>query len=1402
MPDTIRYHVFLSHSSADKPAVEEIARRLKHDGIEPWLDKWNLVPGDAWQPACEEALRGCDTCAVFIGPGGLGAWHHEELRAAIDRRVTETVASPAGASKRFRVIPVLLPAAKPPELGGLPAFLSATTWVEFRKSLDDEAAIHRLVCGIRGVAPGADPERAPLAGECPYRGLESFDAVHARFFFGRERLTQELVFKLRPSASGEENRFLAVLGASGSGKSSLAKAGLIPAINRGELDGSAQWPVVVFKPEHDPLESLAVALAGLDGAKPSAVAMQALLAALRAEENTLHLSTRLTLRDAPASRRVVLLIDQFEEVFTRCDDASKRKALFENLIYAATITGGRTVVLLAMRADFYGKCGPYPALAAAMSEHQLLVGPMAEDELRSAIERPAALAGGEFEPGLVEMLLQDVSGRPGSLPLLQFALTELWQRRDGRRLTVAAYKSVGGLEGALKNRADQVLASFNDAQRELCRRIFLSLTQPGEGTEDTKRRASFGELVSAGSDPADVESVVGRLADARLVTTASDPAAPGKNSVEVAHEALIRSWGQLRQWVDADRAGLRTRRRLTETAREWEHHGRDPDLLFTGARLATAREWSESHPGELSPAEVEFLAAGISAEQRKKDDEIERARRLAEDQAERAREAVERARERARNQRRIIAGLTAGLVVAVLLSGVAWRGWERARNGTTRARLAEAHAKEQAKHADALRLAAQTMIRQGDQFDLALLLSVEAHRIESNYETRTTLLSTLNSSPHLDRFQRGHSGPVSSVAFSPDGATLASASLDQTVILWDVKTGKPRCEPLRGHEDFVSGVAFSPDGATLASASDDQTIVLWDVKAGKPRGKPLRGHTSGVTRLAFSPDGATLASASDDQTVVLWDVNAEKPRGETLRGHNESVSFVAFSPDGETLASASADRTVILWDVKAGIPRGMPLRGHEDFVSGLAFSPDGETLASASDDQTLILWDVKAGKTRGKPLRRHTDVVSGVAFSPDGATLASASMDKTVILWDVEAGKPREEPLRGHTEPVTAVAFSPDGATLASASGDQTVILWDVRERKTRGVPLLGHTAMLTAVAFSLDGAILASASWDQTVILWDVKAGKTRGEPLEGHTQKVTGVASSPDGETLASASADQTVILWDVQTRKSRGEPLRGHKEAVLGVAFSPDGETLASASVDRTAILWDVKAGKPRGEPLRGHKAPVYGVAFSPDGETLASASADQTVILWDIRAGKPRGEPLRANKAPVFGVAFSPDGEMLASSSGDGTVILWDVKARKPRGEPLCGHKEAVLGVAFSPDGEMLASASMDRTVILWDVKAGKPREEPLRGHTEPVTAVAFSPSGATLASASYDTSVRLWDVKLLSSESRAAHMAGRNISLAEWNQYIGPDTPYHRTSPEYPPGNSVPEPSPSAKERSP
>ena len=698
------FQVFLSHSSAEKAAVEEIARRLLREGIEAWLDKWHLIPGDPWQPAIEKALAESESCVVFVGPSGFGPWQNEEMRAAIDRRVQES-------ERRFRVIPVLLPGGQRAKRGSLPAFLIATTWVEFRDSLDDQDAFHRLVCGIRGVEPGVDPAQAIYVDRCPYRGLRVFDVEDTAFFFGREALVQWLLNELRPPIEGQQaNRFLAIAGSSGSGKSSVARAGLIAALKRDAIPGSSGWPAAICRPGPDPLESLAVALSRVVNIGQGVSEIADLITEFKKSEKALHLVARRALPENAPGTRLVVLVDQFEEVFSLCRNDDLRSALVSNLLYAAKAVQGQVLVILTMRADFYGKCAPYAELAAEFSDHNFLVGPMTDDELVRAIERPAQLAGCEFDAGLVDLLVHDVRNQPGALPLLQHALLELWNNREGRRLTVKGYQEIGKLEGALQKRADATLKPFSEDEREFCRRIFLRLTQPGEGTEDTKRRVSLRELLSLSGNSAAEEEVIQKLANASLLTTEGDLARKDA-FVEVAHEALIRSWPQLRKWIDMDRSGFRTRTRLTEAARDWKNCSSDAAYLYTGARLVVAEEWAGSHAEELSTEEADFLQCSLEAQKQREANELEAAQRLARAEAARAKEAEQRAQEQqqaASKLRRRAFAAAGGAVAALILLAVSVVMWGIARQQAQFATVQRTAAEQQAQIATTQRLAAQS----------------------------------------------------------------------------------------------------------------------------------------------------------------------------------------------------------------------------------------------------------------------------------------------------------------------------------------------------------------------------------------------------------------------------------------------------------------------------------------------------------------------------------------------------------------------------------------------------------------------------------------------------------------------------------------------------------------------
>ena len=598
--------VFLSHNGSDKAVVEEIAFRLHAHGIIPWLDIWNLVPGEPWQEAIEQALNNCATCAVFIGPSGAGPWQNEEMRTAINRRVTSNDGS-------FRVIPVFLPGVKRTEVHSLPDFLQRQTWVEFHHSLDDEADFHRLLSGIQGKAPGAQLNQVVFNGDCPYRGLQVFDVQDDRFFFGRDTLKSWMLNKIIPSTGSRQDlRFLGVLGPSGSGKSSLTRAGLLAALKRDEITGSSKWPIVICRPGADPVESLAVAIADIAG-YINPLQIRDFIDSVYKDERALHLTIRWILRQSQPETRIVILIDQFEEVFTVCHSDNFRQAFFDNLFYVAGVVGGQGIVLVTMRTDFYGRCAAYQSLAAALSNHQLLVGTMTKGEMKSAIENPAKLTGYEFEVGLVDVLLEDAANEPGALPLLQHALLELWEKRKGRMLTHEAYDAIGRLEGALDRRAEKIYDKFESDEKILCRRILLRLIQVGQGTEATKRRVPFRELLSTDWEYAQIEAIITKLAapDARLITTHAEGGSYGEPVVELSHEALIKSWGRLRDWIEESRQNLLTQHRLIEAVNEWRSNNKNESFLYRGARLTHAVEWAQANPDELNNDESEFIQESI-----------------------------------------------------------------------------------------------------------------------------------------------------------------------------------------------------------------------------------------------------------------------------------------------------------------------------------------------------------------------------------------------------------------------------------------------------------------------------------------------------------------------------------------------------------------------------------------------------------------------------------------------------------------------------------------------------------------------------------------------------------------------------------------------------------------------
>ncbi|MEV7415273.1 helix-turn-helix domain-containing protein [Streptomyces sp. NPDC089919] len=1160
-------------------------------------------------------------------------------------------------------------------------------------------------------APPVPQARQPEpSADCPYRGLAPFGAADADWFFGRERATGALLARLAERAGAGP---LAVVASSGAGKSSVLRAGLVPALRRGGPGAlAARTRPVVCTPTAHPLAELLGALRSALGESGAAAPWPT-----PAELADRPQALAETVRGAAAAGALVLVVDQFEEVFTLCREEAERRAL---LAVLGALADGRSgdpaaLVVLGLRADFSGRCLAYPELAEVFTHGLYVLAPMAAEELRAAVTRPAERAGLVLEPGLVELLLRDAGAGdvPGptaawALPLLSHALLVTWRARSGRTLTVAGYEATGGLRGAVARTAEEVFTGLDRTGQEAARRVLLRLVHVGDGDVETRRRTAPERLTAGAADPRAASAALDAFVRARLVTA-------GASAVQITHEALLRAWPRLRDWIHADRAGLLLHQQLADAAAAWIREDRDPELLYRGNRLAAADDWAERQDGRdpPGPAAAEFLAAGRAEERRRQ----------------------RRSRRQARAHRRLLAALAVLLVAALGAGGLALHQGARA---VAERRVAQSQA-----------MAVRSEALAAGQPEASMLLAAQAYRTAPTTEARGALLST-QAGPFAGRLT-GHTGPVNGVAFAPDGRLLATAGSDATVRLWGGPGLRSPVAVFTGYGGPVLGVAFAPDGRLLASASTDGTVRLWRLP-GRQAAGTLFGHSGAVRAVAFSPDGRTLASAGADHTVRLWDTATRRPAG-TLRGHTDTVNALAFAPDSRTLASGAADRTVRLWtrrDAGDRTPAPDPgsgdgpaagdggwraaatLAGHTDGVLGVAFAPDGRSVASGAADRTVRVWD-PAGRDAPVVLRGHSDDVNAVAYTRDGSGLVSGGGDGTAKVWDV-AGRRVTRTLAGHSDYVMSVAAGPDGL-LATGSFDRTAVLWDTR----RGALTARPFAELWQAAFAPGGRLLAAAAGDGTVRLWDPVRGRTPAA-LTGHHGGVFAVAFSPDGRLLASAGADRTVRLWDTATRRPLAV-LTGHGGAVFALAFSPDGRLLASASADRTVKLWD-PGRHTQISTFAGHQDFVNALAFAPDGRLLASGGDDLSVRLWDVAAGTER-RALHGHSGAVRGVAFAPDGRTLASSGNDGTVRVWDPASGRSLAV-LTGHVGSVRAVAYGPDGRTLASGGIDGTVRLWDARRYRPAAT-LTGQGGAVWGVAFDPADGRPASSGTDGTVRLWSL---------------------------------------------------------
>jgi len=1282
---------------------------------------------------------------------------------------------------------------------------------DFRRALDGGALMRTRIL------PAVEEEEASGEIVNPYKGLRAFAEADAEDFFGRETLIQQLLARL--GEGGDLTRFLAVVGPSGSGKSSVVKAGLLPALRRGGLPGSENWFIVDLLPGQHPFEELEAALLRVAVNPP-----ESLLGQLRENERGLLRAVRRCLPDDPGVE-LVLVIDQFEEVFTLvpAEGEDERALLLNSLVTAALDERSRVRVVITLRADFTDRPLRYVDFGELVQRRSEFVLPLTPDELERAIHGPARRVGLRLEPGLTSTMIREIGDQPGALPLLQYALTELFEKREGRTLTKKAYAEIGGVLGALGRRAEEVFASLDEAGQSAARQLFLRLVTLGEGTEDTRRRVLRSELESLShvmlSDPSTslragakqlgsgVETLrfaqsdsrahaINAVAEAfgkhRLLSFDRDPLTRGP-TVEVAHEALLREWPRLREWLDESRADVRMQRQLASATADWQSANRDESFLLTGARLEQFEGWAANTSVALTQDERAFLDAGLAErdrraleEQVRQRRELEAARKLAETERARAESERQRAEEqvqymaRVRTRNRVIAGAGAVALVLAVLAGLF--GLQSNRNAiesqqnaaTATAALGESQLRgtQAAQQAQAAQNAEATA-----QAEAAIRAEAEAEAEQAallSFSRELAVQAKLNLTVDPER-----------------SILLALAALDQAYsqeaenVLHEAVSASRVRLTLRGHEGPVEEVAYSPDGKLIATASGDKTARIWDAATGQEL--LTLQHAAGVGKVKFSPDGARLATGAGDGLVRLWDVASGKElltiiAAPQVIDPSPYTVYMAFSPDGKLLATVgNRESQAKFWDPASGAelftlshPSWLSVAPGVDLVANeIVFSPAerGTHFAISLSSRGVGLgrievWDLTA-RQRVQTLagRFREDPFLPLAFNPEGTRLAAPrGPDGRAAIWDVASGNL----LFNLKESGNDIIYSANGKRLLSGSGGGRAKVFDA-ETGEEVLALVGHTGIVISVAespgcveppaapFEWCGTHLATASDDGTVRVWDISpAGNQELLTVPGtnfalnqdemRLSTVILPPYDPDGVTISIQAWDLPAGFGVPQLVQASGYTSSSTRlDAGFRWYWFFPAQGILAATFDNGFRFWDVtEEGKELYPvsccPFRNDTA----VSFSSKREPRAAIAyrKEGTVMVWDLVADENIRTLQVAEPNDLAWLSLSPDGERLATMNNDTTVETWNVTTGQKL-LTLPGPASLDSNLRFSPDGKWLVVSDCTGTVAVWDAATGE-KKLTLSSNLACIEGVGFSPDGKLIAANSFRRGLKILD----------------------------------------------------------
>lgn len=1389
------FHPQVANSSMfvrDFESAAEAVARLEHPHILPVYDHWR-EPGSAY-------------LAMRFVPGG-------SLRAAIDRSAPLTTESVlaiirqvgralSAAARRgivhgdvkpsnvlldddgnayladFGLAPATHGSHEPPtpatdahDLGRLLAALITDPPAPLSEVIDRATAQDRdrrfgdadaLLAALEGAGPSEPAPPAGVPGPStgnptvedaaaipnPYKGLRAFTEADAPEFFGRDVLVAQLTDRL--CDPDPASRFLAVVGPSGSGKSSVVRAGLIPRLRGGAL-ASGPCFVVHMTPGGYPFEELEAALL-----RAATDAPPSLIEQLERDHHGLLRAVKRILPDDGSE--LVLVIDQFEELFTLVEDDARRKLFIQGLLTALHDPRTRLRIVITLRADFYGEPLRYQGLADLLRARTEVVVPLTAEQIERAVAGPAERVGVAVHPALVARIVGDVTDQPGALPLLQYALTELFDQRNGQTLELRDYHQIGGVSGALARRADATYTNLTAQGAEATRQLFLRLVILGDGLGDARRRVLRSELLSIEGTATDaMNATIDLFGDARLLAFDRD-SATREPTVEVAHEALMGAWDRLRDWIDDAREEVRVERRLAAATREWIDSGHDDSFLVTGLRLEQFESWREHADLALTADEQRFLQASLT--------ERDRSRERAD--AQRAHEtALER---RAFRRMRALVGVLAA--AALVAAGLTVFALDRSQQ----ARAQGAQAEVTARIATSRELAAASVADLDVDPERSILLALEAVAVTRSEDDRVLpeAEEALHRAVTAARIVRSFPDVGGALAWSPDGATFVTEGPEDTGVIdvRDAATGQSLLA-WHGHDVDVNDVAFSGDGTVLASAGDDGAVRAWDPATGEELGS-IQGEPDGeVWGSSLSHDGSLLAATGPDSVVRVLDLT----RGEVVLEFDalEDPNATSFSPDGRMLVvSADGPPHAVVLDLASG-QQLFSLDGHEYAVFRASWSPDGRWLATASMDSTVRLWDGRTGEPRFA-LHGHTGPVMDADWSPDGSRLVTGSLDGSAKVWEIGPVSTREVlTLTGHgtRSGIVGVAFSRDGSHVMLGPMDISAVqVWDVSlagDAQWWNLPAATH---YSRASFTPDGEELVNTSGDGSVTVWSMKTGAEVLTTAPG-PGPVTNIEVSPDGSLIA-GGGENGVGVWEATTGRKVTQISGGDGwQAGNHLAWSPDGAQLAVSSTTGAVVILDHRENRIL-TTLREGRTEVFGLAFSPDGQRLAvsgrlSDRPDPLVgnhlRLWDWQAG----ELVQQWKTVSLGLAFDPSGTWIVTGDDLGLPAIWDAGDGKLL-RALHGHEGPVHGVDVSPDGTTVATAGLDATVRLWDRESGL-QKLILRGHGSAVYGVEFSPDGSRLASTSVDGTTRVWAIDLDDLHDLARGKLTRALTDDECRQYL-------------------------------